>query len=243
MNKTESIRKANEVLRELDGDFKGDGSHQKFTWRWSPDLVNLVPKVNDDGNFAYDYVCQCGKDRRVHDPDCSGIIRAKVAMTTISSLGVQSEDPRYQRCWILTRWEPPPPFDDWVEMMGSEDDYPANGRYVPVSAGRQFVYLAADVPPTEAISRVIVQKMRQHVAEWREEYRKELENANQREVPIFTPKGDIIEDASKSAPYHKIRDRLKDAMTFNGHVPGKKDNTLFMSEPSTPASEPVLVEK
>lgn len=245
MNTTETLRRANKVLADLDSVFAntsksgkvlGDGSHQKFIWAWSPDLIVKVPCFTDEGGFVFDYVCACGIDRRVHAPGCTGFTRAKVKMTTMSALGARAEDPQYARCWILARWKAPLPFEAWVELMHTEEDYPANGNYIPVSRGANFVYYPADQIPTAEISQLVVRTFRQHAAEWRAEYKLELEKANQREVPIFTEKGDIIEDASKSAPYHAIRDRLKSRMTLNGHVPGKKDSTLIFTEPMSKES-------
>jgi hypothetical protein len=239
MTKTETLRHANKVLAELDAVFAntsksgqplGDGLHQKFLWFWSPDLVVKVPCFNDDGGFVFDYVCQCGIDRRVHAPGCSGFTRAKVKMTTISALGARAEDPQYARCWILARWKAPMPFDAWVELMHTEEDYPANGSYIPVSHGANYVHFPADQVPTEDVSRVVVQMFRRHAAEWRAEYRADLDKANRREVPFFDAKGNVIEDAATGSEYHKIRDRLKSRMTLNGHVPGKKDSTLIFTE-------------
>lgn len=231
MNTGEKLRTANGILRQLDGDFPGsDGIHQKFKWCWSQDLISLVPEFDHDGQPKYQYICQCGVDREIHSPQCSSMVRARIKMMKISSLGPQIEEPRYRRAWMLCSWVAPPPFDAWMDMMGSEEDYPAHGRYTPVSWGKNMVALNADMPPDEEASWAVVRMIRQHAETWRKTVADDAEKAAARMTPLFDKRGNLLEPAHPSSSYHQMHDRLKSAMTYKGHIPGKKDNTVIFTE-------------
>lgn len=237
MNTTERLRVANDILRQLDGDFPGsDGIHQKFKWCWSQDLVSLVPAFGLDGEIQYRYVCGCGEDRAVHAVHCSTLVRALPKMTQISSLGPLIEDERYRRAWILSNWIAPPSLDSWIESMGTEEDYPADGRYVPVSVGRNMVSLPSDRPPSDHDSWTVVRMVREHAGTWKQRVAEEADIMGARVTPLFDDKGNMLEPAHKTSSYHKMHDRLKSRMTLNGHIPGKKDNTLIFTEKEEPVN-------
>lgn len=204
------IKEANEVLRELDGLFRGSNSRQKFEWRWSSDLWALVPLLDGDGDQRYQILCVCGADVKVHRATCDGIFAARILMEKCYMTEEFGPLASYRDMWVLCRWNPPPSIEDWRSAMGTDVDYPANGRYLPVSKGQQCVVIPPRTPPDEyvPVSRLVVRMMRANL----EEHMKAKANATaKRLLPRMDAKGNMIEEPDKDAPFWQIRDRIRNS--------------------------------
>jgi hypothetical protein len=210
----QQIQRCNEVLRDLDALFPdSDTVHQKFMWKWSTDLFDVVPKFDVDGNPAYKYVCDCGTDIQVHFPHCKGILRAITVTEKMCLVDPMGPYASYPNMWMLCRWQSPELLCDWVERFGTEVDYPKNGSYRPVSRGPVCVV----IPPRTApglffdVTLKVMQMMREHSAKLKAELAKSAE-APPLEVPIYDQKGVMTDAPPANAEFWKLKDRLKDVM-------------------------------
>lgn len=212
------ITKANTILRDLDGLYPGgDGIHPPFQWKWSEELVSIIPVfecIGPETKPVYDYRCPCGLNVRVHTASCSGVTVAKVRMQRVKTCGLNGEFESYINCWILCVWKAPPSKSDWIDSMGTDEDYPANGRYVPVHQGPMCVAIPPNTPPDlyEEISKLTVRKMRAHAATWRDELKKDLEKARALTIPIEDERGNEIRVPDKDARYWDILARVKERL-------------------------------
>lgn len=206
----ESIKRANVVLRDLDALFPGDNTYQKFKWSWSSDLWALVPALDGNGDQRFEFICQCGTDVRVHSASCDRLTEARVVMEKAYMCDPFGPLESYPNLWVLCRWNPPPPLAMWRSSMGTDVDYPANGRYLPVDKGGIPVVIPPRAAPTEhePISHLVVRMMRAHIEKLREE---ESKKEIKRELPRLDAKGNMIEEPHKGARFWQVRDRIHDA--------------------------------
>lgn len=210
-----SIDKANAILRELDAIYPSDGVHPAFQLMWSDDLVSIVPQYTSEGQPVMQYRCFCGVDRMVHEPWCDGLTVAKVALSRVSSFGLEGEFSSYPKStWVLCRWNAPPTKAEWIAMFDTDEDYPENGRYLPVHAGQQCVIVppraaAADYPEA---ARLMVTMMRLHQQKRKELIAADIAKGQQLRIPIEDDRGNIVRDADKGSPYWKVFERAKSAM-------------------------------
>jgi hypothetical protein len=210
-----AINSANLQLRELDAIYPGgDGVHPLFQWRWSNDLVSLVPQyevVEGEARPVLDYRCRCGVNRNVHAPDCSGITVAKVRFEKTSTFGQEGQFKSYHNCWVLCRWLPPPGKDVWIDVMGTDEDYPSEGRYVPVHRGLVCVVIPPAAEPNQysEATRVVIRMMLEHQEKWRAELQKNAEKSRlSTEVPVEDENGNVIFQPGQHSKYWRIRDRV-----------------------------------
>ena len=240
MSTERKIARANAILRDLDGLFPNkiqtayglrdtEGTPQRFKWCQARDLVTLLPELDDSGEFKYDWICPCGVDKRVHEPTCTGLSYPRTRFKQEYVLGPIMDDPKFTTAWFLCRWLAPPSIDDWIASMASEADYPANGRYVPVSRGVNYVY-SMDVPDA-AISEQVAQFIRQHAENWKQDLQQMKTESRKRMVPRYDAKMNVIEPADPTSPFHRVKDQIRDAMTVGGHTPGAKDDVAIFTEP------------
>lgn len=213
------IRRANEMLRELDGVFPGgDGVHQQFQWKWSEDLWTLIPqyemKSNGEAEPIMEHRCGCGVDIRVHSANCSGITIAKIKLQNVKTTGEDGEFASYKNVWILCTFVPPPLKSDWIDSMGTDEDYPANGRYLPVHRGPACVAIPPRTSPQEyeRATRVVITMMREHADTWRASLRKQTEKMLELQIPIEDHKGNVIREPGQGSKYQRIKDKVKDSM-------------------------------
>lgn len=212
MHITPAIERANEVLLDLNGVFPGDDSHQKFKWLWSTDLWSLVPELDGNCEPKYSFRCPCGLDIKVHSATCTGITQATMRMSKCYMAEEFGPLASYRNMWVLCRWNPPPSPDEWKSAMGTFEDYPASGRYLPVSLDLRTVV----IPPRAGeddylpISRLVVCKLVENIEKFK--LAEEEKKIAKRQLPRLTAKGEMIEEPHKDAPFWKIRDRLKDKM-------------------------------
>lgn len=204
-----AIQHANVVLRDLDGVFSGDDSYQKFKWLWSSDLWSLVPILDANGEQQMQFTCSCGVDRKVHSVNCTGITEANVLMEKCYMTEDYGPLASYRNMWVLCRWVPPPSIEEWKSSMGTAEDYPAHGRYLPVDKDGITIVIPPRARPEEytAIARLIVQKFTAH----HEAYvaAQKLPVEHKRELPRMDKRGNIIEPPHKDAKFWQVRDRIK----------------------------------
>jgi len=218
MNTGPYIKRANEILRDLDGVYPGgNGVHPLFQLRWSESMVSLVPEysvLNGEAVPVMEYRCKCGVDRMVHSPACDGLTIAKVKIKRMSTFGENGQYQSYQNVWVLCRWLPPPPLEFWVEVMGTDEDYPKNGRYLPVSRGLACVVIPPKAPLSEypEYARHIVQQMTAWRKESPEIERKMVADKLAPAMPVYDGRGNMIRDAAPGKPYHKMVDAAKEKM-------------------------------
>jgi len=213
------INAANLLLRELDSLYSGPKPPEgKYQWKWSEDLWSLVPEYRVSDYEAWDpqpvfvYRCKCGVDRRVHEPHCDGLVQAKVKLQKVSV--TEAEFKSFKNVWMLCTWIAPPDLDSWVNQMGTDEDYPKNGRYVPVHRGPHCMVLPPTTDPKEYVrlTQYVVKRMREHAETWREEILKSKQKAERLLIPITDSKGNVLRDADPTSNYHKWRDRIKDKL-------------------------------
>lgn len=207
-----ALRDANRILQDLNGVFPGDDSHQKFKWCWSSDLWALVPVLNDNGEQRFTFTCACGTDVKVHSINCAGITEANILMSKCFMTEEYGPLASYRNMYVLCRWVPPPSPEEWKSSMGTVTDYPAAGRYLPVSNNMATVVIPPRTDPDEyaAVSRLVVRMMIKNI----ENYKLAQQDTSiKRELPRMDAKGNMIEEPHKDAKFWKIRERIHDSMS------------------------------
>ncbi len=210
-----AIEKANAILRELDAIYPSDGVHPAFQLMFADDLISIIPKFTDDGNPVMEYRCWCGIDRMVHEPDCEGVTVAKVKMQKVPSFGLEGEFSSYPKgTWVLCRWNAPPDKLDWVDMMGTDEDYPANGRYLPVHRGQACMVIPPNASAEDYVdgARLMVGMMREHRKTWKAEIREGIDRGRRLRLPIEDAKGNVVREPDKGTPYWRHLERIREAM-------------------------------
>lgn len=222
-NQQPHLARANTILRELDAVYPGFTPPEgKFQIRWSEDMTALVPRYEFKANLeigpVMEYRCACGTDVVIHQPSCGGMTIAKVKLHRVSMFGADGEYPTYRNVWVLCRWNPPPIKADWIDQMGTDEDYPAQGRYLPISKGPYLVVVpkkatAEDLPDC---ARLMVHMMTEQMRNMQEFRAQAKEKAEMLRMPIEDAKGNVIREPHKDAPFWRIKDRVKEKMrSFN----------------------------
>lgn len=223
MNIPKYIKTANKILRELDSILPGFTPPEgKYKLCWSEDLFSLVPEyfntMDDAGEVVskpvMKYICHCGVDKAVHEPDCNGYTLAKVKLQRVSTFGLGGEYPQCKNVWALCTWVAPPSEADWIDSMGTDEDYPANGRYIPVHRGQFCVVIPPKASQEEYIlsAKLFVTRFSQHTVEWKKEIEENTSRGRMTRFPIYDARGNMIKDADSRSPYHRVVDRLKEKM-------------------------------
>jgi hypothetical protein len=190
-----------------------------------------------DGNPVYDYHCACGINRTVHTPDCQSFVIPKIRMTKVKSA------PLLESCWVLCRWIPPPPESDWMEIYHSLENYPRQGRYIPVSTGGRVMTLPEANPPLPEASECVIRMFR----EWDERRKVFREEAESRQMlkdwtpprrSDGTPDLNLAKEAPANSKFANTAYALKSAMTQFGQLPGKKSHVSWGGLDSAPTSTP-----
>lgn len=216
-----SIRRANEILRELDSVYPGgDGVHSKFQLRWSEELWSLIPRyeiLNGEPVPVMEYRCKCGIDKRVHRPDCDGLVIAKTRLDKVKTFGLEGEFPAYINVWVLCSYQPPPSKEEWIHSFGTDEDYPANGRYLPVHRGPHCVCVPRKATGDDFVdaARVMVRMMREHQATWKAEFKKQMDKRLGLQIPVEDVKGNVINEPDRDAAYWRVRDKVADRIARN----------------------------
>lgn len=222
-NPQRHLARANTILRELDGAFPGYTPPEgKFQLRWSEDLESIVPmyEMKPDGQVesVMENRCHCGTDVRVHAASCGGFVVSKVKMQKVPSFGAHGEYPSYRKVYVLCRWNPPPLLMDWVDQMGTDEDYPRNGRYLPVSRGPHLVVIPQRTPLSDLpdCARHMVGILKEQISRAEELLLAKKEKDEMLRMPIEDAKGNVIREPHKDAPFWRIKDRVKEKMrSFN----------------------------
>lgn len=225
------IRECNDLLRrELDAIFPhGDGVHACFQLRRAGDLKSMVPVYRESNGICepvMEYRCKCGVDRAIHTfyrggprggrKMCDGLTVAKVKMQLVSTFGLEGEFNSYpENCWVLCRWIAPPPLDAWIRTMDTDEDYPKEGRYLPVHNGPQCVVIPTNAEPRDFLpaTRAIVATMRKHVATFREQLAAQQEKDRALQIPIEDANGNVIREPAANSKYNRVLDRLNEYST------------------------------
>lgn len=225
MNYPKHVIEANEILRDLDGIYPGftpnDG---KFQLRHSTELISLIPDYEDKGDGTvepiYDMVCICGRNKTIHTRRClrKGIVVAKMRLKRVSTFGPGGQFSSFDNIYAFCCWRPPISREDWKYSMGTDADYPANGRYIPVHRGPLPITVPPKASPEEypAIARLLVRKLAEHADRWQEEILSDTAKNQKLKVPIYDQFGNVIREPDKDAPYWNIKARLAEKMrSFN----------------------------
>lgn len=216
------ILKANEILRELDAVYPGgDGVHPQFQLRWSEDLWSLIPRyemAGDEPKPVLEYRCQCGVDVTVHSALCSRVTVAKTVLDKVKTFGLEGEFQSYSKVWVLCTWSPPPSKADWIDSMGTDEDYPANGRYIPVHRGAMCVVIPRSAVPADypRVAGVMVKMMKEHAEKWRGQLNEQFEKARRLQFPLEDAKGNVIREPDKDTAYWRVKERVADKMRTFG---------------------------
>jgi len=205
MNLERQIRKANAVFMREFGEAKGT-NHPLMAWFWSEDLLMIDNALDDAGNPIMDYICACGVNKDIHAPTC-------LASRAVSRMERVKIAPTLDRVWVLCRWNMPT-LATWLACYGTEDNFPANGRYIPFSCADRTVTLPESSPPTEDDSALICRMIK----------------ANE-DIPLATQIERWQENLDKRDEGARIRNRdaIRDAMPAFGSLPGTKMGTSFPS--------------
>jgi hypothetical protein len=225
------IRECNDLLRrELDAIFPhGDGVHPCFELRRGSDLKSMVPVYRESNGICepvMEYRCKCGVDRVIHTfyrggPKggrrmCDGLTVAKTKMQIVSALGLEGEFSSYpKKCWVLCRWNAPPPLDVWVRTMGTDEDYPREGRYLPVHAGPQLIVIPPHAEPPDFLpaTQRMIEIMKKHVLTFRAQLQAQQEKDRALQIPIEDIHGNVIREPAKDSKYNRVLDRLNEYST------------------------------
>lgn len=214
------LRRANAILANADYGVlasRPDGVHARYQYFHSSDLWTATPLLDSDGQNRMEFICNCGTDRAIHSPDCTGLTLACVKFVRVKV------DPSLDdNVFVLCTWLPPPSAESWANMYGSFRYYPREGRYVPITInGRNHTL---PYPPHEETAKVVVRMIRDH--ETNKEARRamaeqKMEMREAQKTRDYTP--------SPGSKFQQNRDRLKDRMTLNGHRPGTKGSVSYQT--------------
>ncbi len=157
------VQRQNAILkRELGEAPNGDA---RFKWIYSEDIIREMVT----GEF--DYVCQCGVNRRVHSARCSEIVTPRVK--TVQRKQYRDLD----RQWVLCYWKPPPDREAWKRAFGGLDTYPSRGGYWaveyngPVEPGtfKKYISMKPECLPTTRITEGFIGAFRNAKGRYAEE--------------------------------------------------------------------------
>lgn len=208
------LRRSNEILAQ--GFSRPDGVHPRYQYFYSEDLLTATPIISPDGEPLYEYICQCGVDKSVHSPDCSGIIIAAVKFMQMKTA------PTITNKFVLCVYFPPPTPERWAALYGSFRYYPSNGRYIPLGVNGHSVQLP--YPPHEETAHMTVRMIREHMAnheKYQQEYDEKIELRDAKKTRDYTP--------PPNSHWANARYRLRDMMTLNGEPVGAKGSVLRFS--------------
>lgn len=213
------VARANHILRDLDSVFPGHTpTRGKFQLCWSEDLYSIVPQYEDKGSGQIEPImethCHCGVDVRVHAASCARTLISKVKMQRVSMFGMHGEYQSYSNVWVLCRWNPPPTLDDWTFQMGTDSDYPKEGRYLPVSKGPYLVVVPRRTVPEDLpeCAQLMVHLLREQFQTMDAQRAKQKERNEMLRIPIEDAKGNVIREPHKDAPFWRIAERVKEKM-------------------------------
>ena len=98
--------------------------------------------------------------------------------------------------------------------MGTDTDYPSEGRYLPVSRGAHCVGVPRSTSPEDLqeVAQMMVHMMREHRQTFEAELEASRDKARMNNIPITDQYGRPIKDPDKGSRYHRIVDRVKEKM-------------------------------
>ena len=140
-------KRANEIFLHEFGPAPGTNLPQ-LAWFWSEDLLMPDNVLDAAGNPILDYFCACGMNRSVHEPSCTSLSVARARMHMVKVCDTVT------RRWVLCRWQVPNR-NTWLEIYLTLDNFPAGGRYIPLSIESSLTTLPESSPPSEDDSRLI----------------------------------------------------------------------------------------
>lgn len=150
MQPPKQIISANEVLGRamVDGGLGRQDGMARYQWLYSKhiQMPQAVRYLSDDGKWTteLDYWCNCGRNVRIHAPQCQGLTVAKSRWEWANLV------PSLDDHWVLCRWLPPNIWGDerkWHEMFWGAP-YPAQGFYLPTtSIGRSGRHISVPNSP------------------------------------------------------------------------------------------------
>lgn len=191
-----------------------------------------VYECKPDGQVepVMEHICHCGKDVRIHASSCGGFTIAKTKMHRVPMFGPDGQYCSFKNVYVLCRWHPPGSWniedqefeeqslDEWVDQMGTEADYPRNGRYIPVSKGPHLVVVPQRTPIEDLpeCAQLMVHMLSEQYRRAEEFAAKKKEKDEMLRMPIEDAKGNVIREPHKDAPFWRIKDRVKEKMrSFN----------------------------
>ena len=195
---------------------------------------------DEEGQPVFDYICNCGTSVNVHSSSCNGLTIAKIRMVKTKT------NPLMENVWILCRWIPPPRRGDWLEFYGTTDNYPSNGRYVPVSSNSSSITFPADNPPFPETAEHIIKMFKEHAyrAPFLQE-EAEIRQAKRDYTIPLRPDGGVDHGAGvlPGSQAEKYQHFFKDKLLFPGpkiYQPGLGANPVTKIGVSPNPAEPLI---
>lgn len=160
------------------------------------------------GEPKFQYRCCCGVDKRVHLPQCSGVVVAEPIYKLRRLL------PFLHNQWVICRWNAPLSMDGWKARFGSALEYPANGYLMPVDGPHGGVIaLQPNVMPDEEVTwefvRAVKKDRQKTAADWI--------NQSAEALDLQERRADDLLDSN-----------IRDSNTAFGNVPGSRSTGVSL---------------
>ena len=202
MNAERHIRRLNRLLiAEL-------GQNPPYQWIHSESAEFLRPMraMDEDGNLKWDYRCPCGKNVKVHLPEC--VVAGLVVVEPVYA--IRKIDPTLNDQWVLCCLQVPMSEAEWVQTFGSKLPYPANGSWAPVCTETRTVAMAPGCLPGENFTMAAIRG------------RQRSREIPERDIANATVERDKRKDEKRRT---HIRERLYDVLPVNPD-PGKRGGSV-----------------
>lgn len=191
------------------------GANPLYAWKHtdSQDMTHpMVVYVDDpdspDGTRqVYDYVCGCGTNRTIHEPQCRTLSHA-VPRVQVRPL---MDEPWQRNSWVLCSLVHPNEVE-WINVYGTAVQYPRNGKWMPVSSGPTTLIIPRNQPPTEESNQLVIRMMREF-----------------RSIPPGAWVQMWAERKHKAGKQHeaRMRDQIHDILSGGSLIPGSKHEKSF----------------
>ena len=201
MSLQRQVRKLNRIL------LSETGQNPIREWMHSSDTRLLHPMrvFERDGSVVYDYHCRCGKNVRVHGPECR-ITQPKPRWEMWHLLDLSMPKEKYADCWLVGCRT----FPDQSCYVGCP--FPSAEVWYPFSDRAGVLILNQGTPPSEDLNWELVKMIR----EWNDLH-STMDQAH-----------DESQLLHKRAQNSKIEAAMRDAISVSSR-PGAKEEVSFPS--------------
>ena len=197
-------------FRELDRICKrelGEAPNGKPMFRW---MHSNDPEILRKVRIGWDTRCLCGLNRRVHVPQCSGVV------VPIPKIELRNW-PDLEDQWVMARWRPPKAARD-----------PRTGYYVPVSYwgpngdGAPIKYIALDtgMEPNLKLTERFVDSMK-----------RELEK---RMSDVIDEGNEIVDKKNREQRATRLG-QIQEIIGLYNAIPGKRGDSVSLPDPTLQA--------